>query len=584
VKSSLKRWVGRVPDISAVFTRFPVPVALMGIVAGIFIFIDTLQSNDHLGRLIVGLIIGAYLGYCVTIAREGRGLSRLIPVQIAIAVIVALLAWFSKGLQINLAMAVGAVLLILGNMVIWRKSRDDLHVWDFTHKIWTGAGFAVLGSIIFTVGTFAIGAALKSLFGININELIERLILPIGLGFLAPLYWLSTIPPTDESYAELDENPGFVSKAVAFLGMWLLSPLTLIYAFILIAYAIKIILAGNLPKGEIAQLTTPFLLIGTLTWLVLEPPFIKNKAFAKLFRKLWWPLSIPAALMLAIATAVRVDAYGLTPERIMLVMCVICALGMGAWFTFGPKDRRDIRWIPRLPAILLAIGALTAGWLSQSNQTSRAVSSLKVAGIMSAEGIMKPRDAITISDEEAARKAKGALIYLVRNDAWSVITRMFKGAENIPTEDGKLEQNLYVRLGLEDVSTHRSDAMDYVNFNHNAKPINVSGYETLSGSFWLNRNSRVNAATAGTMYGIRVTLKGDNIIIEQNGAELTRFDIQDWIDSQTIVDNQMKIAERVIPVYNENGRLLAIVIESGNFMRYEEKTLSVEVKLMTAGF
>jgi len=81
-----------------------------------------------------------------------------------------------------------------------------------------------------------------------------------------------------------------------------------------------------------------------------------------------------------------------------------------------------------------------------------------------------------------------------------------------------------------------------------------------------------------------VTLKGDNIIIEQNGAELTRFDIQDWIDSQTIVDNQMKIAERVIPVYNENGRLLAIVIESGNFMRYEEKTLSVEVKLMTAGF
>jgi len=166
-------------------------------------------------------------------------------------------------------MAIGAVLLILGNMVLWKKSRDDLHIWDFTHKIWTGAVFATLGSIIFTLGIFAIQAALKSLFGLRINDLTEHLILPIGLGFLAPLYWLSTAPKTDESYQELHDNPGFVSKAVAFMGTWLLSPLTLIYALILIAYGFKIVLAGSLPKGEIAQLTTPFLIIGTLTWLLL---------------------------------------------------------------------------------------------------------------------------------------------------------------------------------------------------------------------------------------------------------------------------------------------------------------------------
>jgi len=86
---------------------------------------------------------------------------------------------------------------------------------------------------------------------------------------------------------------------VLFMGTWLLSPLTLIYALILIAYGFKIVLAGSLPKGEIAQLTTPFLIIGTLTWLLL---------------------SIPAAILLAISIAVRIDEYGFTTERIALLI------------------------------------------------------------------------------------------------------------------------------------------------------------------------------------------------------------------------------------------------------------------------
>ena len=162
----------------------------------------------------------------------------------------------------------------------------------------------------------------------------------------------------DEPYDELIDNPGFVSKAVAFLGTWLLSPLTLIYAVILLAYAIKVLVAGALPKGEIAQLTTPFLLIGTLTWLVLEPPFIKEKALAKLFRKVWFPISIPAAIMLAIAVFVRVGEYGFTPERVLLMLIVSWSLGLGFWFAFGPDDKRDIRIIPGFGAALLFIGCL----------------------------------------------------------------------------------------------------------------------------------------------------------------------------------------------------------------------------------
>jgi len=379
MKAGLKRWIGRVPDLSAVIARFPVAVIAMAIFTLIIMVMDRAEVNESLGRLLLGLIIAAYLAVIITLAREGRKLSNLFFVQIGLVVLMAVLFWFSKELRLTLPMAVGTVLVLLGNAVRMKRSRDDLHVWDFTHKLWTGAGFAILGSIIFTIGTFAIQQALKSLFGLNINDLTERIILPIGLGFLAPLYWLSTVPQVDEPYDELIDNPGFVSKAVAFLGTWLLSPLTLIYALILLAYAVKILLAGALPKGEIAQLTTPFLLIGTLTWLVLEPPFIQDKALAKLFRKFWFPVSIPAAIMLAIAVFVRIREYGFTQERIALALIVIWSFGLGLWYVLGPKDKRDIRIIPGGAAALLLIGTVGSAWLSMGSQYSRLDKSLSQA-------------------------------------------------------------------------------------------------------------------------------------------------------------------------------------------------------------
>ena len=406
IKPSLHRWIGRVPDLSAVIARFPVAAACMAIFTAIWIFTDRWSQHESLGRMLVGLVIAAYLSVIITLAREGQKLSKLIFMQIILAAIIAVLFWFSKELRLNLAMPVGAVLLLLGNAVLWTKPRDDLHVWDFTHKIWTGAGFAFLGSIIFFLGVMAIQEALKSLFGLNIRDLTEHLLLPIGLGLLAPLYWLSTVPRVDEPYDELIDNPGFVSKAVAFLGTWLLSPLTLIYAVILLAYAVKILISGSLPKGEIAQLTTPFLLIGTLTWLVLEPPFIKEKALAKLFRKVWFPISIPAAIMLAIAVFVRVGEYGFTPERVLLMLIVSWSLGLGFWFTFGLKDKRDIRIIPGFGATLLLIGTLGSGWLSIASQYSRLDSSLSIA-------VSKKDGHFEVVDKDAAKIVKGSILSLI---------------------------------------------------------------------------------------------------------------------------------------------------------------------------
>lgn len=556
----------------------------MAIFTTIWIFTDRWSQHESLGRMLVGLVIAAYLSVIITLAREGQKLSKLIFVQIILAAIIAVLFWFSKELRLNLAMPVGAVLLLLGNAVLWKKPRDDLHLWDFTHKIWTGAGFAFLGSIIFFLGVMAIQEALKSLFGLNIRDLTEHLLLPIGLGLLAPLYWLSTVPRVDEPYDELIDNPGFVSKAVAFLGTWLLSPLTLIYAVILLAYGVKILISGSLPKGEIAQLTTPFLLIGTLTWLVLEPPFIKEKALAKLFRKVWFPISIPAAIMLAIAVFVRVGEYGYTPERVLLMLIVIWSLGLGLWFALGPKDKRDIRIIPGFGATLLLIGTLGSGWLSIASQYSRLDSSLSIA-------VSKKDGYFEVVDKDAAKIAKGSINYLNKEKANGTLRKAFAKIDYIPKDDFKLT-DIYKDLNLEGIKvpTRYDINNDTQNFDRGNKPIGINEYDQILGPYNYYYSSRKNKPSSQTLY----SRKGKDIVItegvlkvSEDSTSMAEFDLLTHLEEQ--VGDGLSSSElgNSIIMFDENHLTLTLQpIRLRNWDNEDGQMMSgnIEFYILSSGF
>jgi len=110
------------------------------------------------------------------------------------------------------------------------------------------------------MGMVAISEAVRSLFGFNIDTLTNDILLPIGLAFLAPIYWMGTLPRYGdvENVSELS----FEARALSFLGPWMLAPLVLIYSLIILAYGAKVLFQWELPKGEIATLVTPFLGFG----------------------------------------------------------------------------------------------------------------------------------------------------------------------------------------------------------------------------------------------------------------------------------------------------------------------------------
>ena len=555
MKASLKRWIGRVPDVSAVMGRFPVPVVLMGIFTLIIILVDDIDADERFIYLLGGLVLAAYLMVSFTLSRETRNKDKALPIQIIGSGLICALAWFAKDIHFVLPAAIGGAILLLGNSVRHRRERDDLHVWDFTHKLWTGAVFAGVGSLIFLLGTLAIMAALKSLFGLDIKELAQDFILPLGLAFLAPLYWMSTLPAVDEPYTELHDNPGFVSKAVAFLGSWLLTPLLLIYAAILLAYGVKILMTGSLPKGEIAELTLPFIFIGTLNWLVLEPPFIQKNKLANLFRKIWFWLSVPVSILLGLAIAERVANYGLTEERIMLILCVIWALGIGLWFSFRKEKYRDIRYIPGFAAALLFFAAFTSSFFSLHNQDKRFVKYIKKAGIVS-NGVV----GTDITDMQAAKKAKGALGYMYRRDAEDRIEKHLKkwgaGFASLKAPD------VYDALSLTDVETY-SPRQQGLNWRDENQVIAVSGYDhiTFELSFY---GGNVADQKLFSFQDLDVTAKGLILTGQQDDTIIFTKDLKDIIQSYGTADGQYLVDDAEVILIDETDRKLLLRFRSLN--------------------
>ncbi len=575
----------RLPDFGDVIKRFPVAAIIMGCVTAYLIFTGIERLGRSEGSALIGGALSAYFAMMQTLWAEAREKKPNWIIQIIVAIAMVALFYNAKKLQLNIFMLIGVVLLILGNSVRFGRARDDLHIWDFTHKIWTAAGFAFAGSLIYFLGVMAIMAALKSLFGINIEQLVEHLIMPIGLAFLAPLYWLSNIPEVDEPYAYLNENPSFVSKAVAFLGTWILSPLTLIYAFILLTYALKILLQRELPDGEIDGLTTPFLLIGTLTWLLLEPPFIQKNKLARLFRKFWFVLSVPAAIMLFISVAVRVREYGLTLERILLILACFWSLGLAVWFSLAPKSKRDIRLIPALAACLFLVAAPTSQILSNGSQAARFEKNLRLAGILQDDGTVRP-DALT--DRKAAAKAKGALKYLTRHEGRKNIEKVLQNSDIIikPNHDRYTQSAaLEEQLGLKHITLpsrfnrHISQKDEY---RRSIQSINVKGFDKISQRFRIGHNF---IRTPVFEDGYTVKFKNGELRITTDTDEVYTYDFQTLIENLESKEFDLLLTDPYVTIVENDRHKIVLVIDHINRWDVKEAVhYNAQIYMLTSGF
>ena len=554
-----------IPNAQAALRRFPLAV-LMAAALTVIILIKVNNneafSDEMMLRLLGGIVLAGFVTIIVTFVGEGQGRVTSIALKL-VAVIAALLAgYFYRPLSFIPPMAIGAAVLFLGTAPFWRKNHDDAAVWNFTNRVWTAVVFAIAGGAIYSLGVFAIAGALDSLFSIKLYDFIQEWLLPIGLAFLAPVAWLSMLPRYDRSSAGKSKEARYISRETGALGVWVLAPLTIIYTVILIAYGIKIAIIGALPNGEIAELVTPFLIIGTLTWLILDPALVPGKRLARWYSRAWFWFMIPATVLLIIAAYIRISDYGWTLPRYLLVLATIWALGISLWFIVKGDTDRDIRIIPGFAALLLAFGSIGpwgADGFPAHSQASRLERALAANDMLVENGhTIKPVNELKLVDVQAVIRARGALRYLVNYEELKAINNFLTDSEVFPADkynaiSYKTREEIIKRFGLHamDVPPQNVSNFDalYKNTYINSYIFSVEGYEYVT----VRKNQNLNKNTPNEIEigDFNIALKNKNITVRQQGEVVSSVDVIKWLGEFNIKENGNNISVPNLVLYSK---------------------------------
>ncbi len=423
-----------IPTVIDTYWRFPLPL-FCG--AAMFVLIlderhglwNGLVSADTLGRLTGILFVGLFFHWAMALMPAATGRARAL--------------WSAAGLAVHLAFGVSvfdlpakaliwpvmsacAVGLLLIAVAPFLRRRDDLSFWQFNRIVWQGLGIAGAAGVLLAGGVSVGLLGIEELFDIDFKSRIYGDIWSFAFLIIVPLHALSFVPAA----THFPEQECRAPRPLSVIIDWIMAPLALAYMLILYAYFIKIGVAGELPKGILAYLVTAFGGFGIVTYLVGWPMRADGGPLLRFFYKAFLPaMVIPVALQ-AVAIYQRVDAYGLTENRIAIIVATIWFALVLAARLFRPLP---LVVIPGLLAVLLALvvaGPFSAYHLAVRDQTNRLDAILDRHGMLQGDRII-PTTAELPAEDRAT--ISSIATFLVRRGATEDLQRRIGVSVDDPT-------------------------------------------------------------------------------------------------------------------------------------------------------
>ncbi|HEX2190947.1 MAG TPA: DUF4153 domain-containing protein [Longimicrobiaceae bacterium] len=244
-------------------------------------------------------------------------------------------------------------------------------------------GVAAYGLALFGALAGAV-AAVSSLFELDTPEHLYQDL--FGAVFFALVPWVVAGGIVEMAAPAAGE--GRAPRAVRLLGRYLYAPVLVVYLAILLAYAVKVLATGELPKNLLSPIILLAGLLGFLGSLLLEPlrrdP--EHTGVARLVRV--FPALLLVVLPLAVhAVWVRRDQYGWTESRYLRLLLLLALAVLAAMGVYRLVRRRE----PLLAAVPLVLGATlllaaagpwSASAVSRRSQEARLRSGLREAGLL----------------------------------------------------------------------------------------------------------------------------------------------------------------------------------------------------------
>jgi hypothetical protein len=448
-------WRNRLPDISAAAARFPLAVAIAALLS---IYKLTHDDIGDAELRVLGALAASFL-WAVAVDFYAEAQRRSFPIRAALWVagilVIAVLFRFAWDIWLSPPLVLGGLLLLVGLAGHLGRGESNSTFWLFNHRLWLGALLALVGAGMLGAGLSIIHETLNMLFSLDLPSKWRDYIWTVSLGLVAPVSFLAFAPRSVTDPITAREEGDFTMRAIAALVKFVLVPLLLVYTAILYAYAIKIVLAWELPKGTLGAMVVGYLLVGAATLLVGYPSREAGGPLVRLFWRYWvWLAALPVVLLF-IAMSRRIADYGLTEERYLMVLIGVWALVLAVIRVVRGGDF-DLRLVPGVLALLLLAasfgpgGAIGFSVMSQKSELASILTEKRM--LVDGKVVARPEGSEENPLGGEAARVRGIEWYLNTHRSLGLLAAWFEGQPDDPFAPGKKPEetarDLLVALGL----------------------------------------------------------------------------------------------------------------------------------------
>jgi hypothetical protein len=338
------------------------------LLGGIFLSIATTllcedMRNKLMAILVEVLVVIVWLVYCLTLPKHLQPVHiyQVVVVSASFALSIFFIAFLKKGRDIPFWNFVYNIILLL------------LVTYLFASVLMGGLGLALF--------------SLDKLFHVVMNEKIYGYLNVFCFVIFAPVYWLASLPHSDEKF---DDRVQF-NKVLKILGLYILLPILCIYLSILYVYMFQIIAKWELPNGWVSMLVSALGIGGLLTIIILYPLRIGEENRIVVWLAKYFPLVLlPLLVLMFIAIARRLDDYGMTINRLYVLLLNLWLFGVSIWLFV--VQSKYIKWIVvsfALVAFLSSVGPWSIGNISKHSLQHELKSRLSGLHLLEQGGTIK---------------------------------------------------------------------------------------------------------------------------------------------------------------------------------------------------
>lgn len=305
--------------------------------------------------------------------------------------------------------AVAPVVLRLGRIAYWQYLQK---------LIVTFATSILYVSFVFLALVLAF-QALEYLFGIKNTAIGMYDITSLSYTLMHTLVFVSLFTIQDPP----DRHGEIIWPFLKTLAQGVFLPIASLYMIILYAYAIRIMVISEWPRGWITNLVFGLSIVGLGTFAILYPYLVHSYKEARAsghhpwwvkgFNKYFFALLIPLSLLQLLSIGIRINAYGWTIPRYAVVLIGLYIFGTCLYLVFS--KRRDLRVLSVAFLSFFLIGAF-------SPVSALRVSKQSLSGIIkdylikidpNGKGILPEKDSGVIVPDSTANILSEKLMYMM---------------------------------------------------------------------------------------------------------------------------------------------------------------------------